>query len=224
MSIFLLDDYHDTTKSLYNIQLTKVTNGVFGHPAEFVTPPMTKVAFLLKVNAYRDANNQYEAGGKDFKAEYELKKGEMTDELDVVKAYVEALPAFSVIIGNLSGFNVNKQGISSGLVPGQPILRALTRNGGGTVTFYYNAIDGADYYGTYLVEGDSMPAGCVFTSGVLYIPKGLTAGIIHNGTKQRTKIYHNLVIGQQYTIFAYAGNAVGVSILSEGVTFTASNK
>ncbi len=224
MSIYLLDDYHNTTKSLYNIQLTKVTNGVFGHPIEFASPPMTKPEFLLKVNAYRDANNEYEAGGKDFKADFELKKGEMTNELDVVKSYVEALPTFSVMIGNLSGFNVNKQGVSSGLVPGQPVLRTLTRSGSGTVIFYYYAIDGADFYGTYLVEGDSMPAGCVFTSGILYIPKGLTAGIIHNGTKQRTKMYHNLVLGQQYTIFSYAGNAAGVSILSEGVTFTASNK
>lgn len=197
---------------------------MFGHPTEFVTPPLTKAAYLIKVNAYRDANNEYEAGGSDFKADYELAKGQMTNELDIVKAYVEGLPTFSVILGNLSGFNVNKQGISSGLVPETPVLRTLTRNGSGTITFYYNAVDGADYYGTYLVEGDVMPAGCVYTSGILSIAKGLTAGIMHNGTKQRTKIYHNLVINQQYTIFAYAGNPVGVSILSEGVTFTASNK
>ena len=224
MSIYLLDDYHNTTKPLYNTLLTKVNNGVFGHPTEFLTPPLTKAAFLIKVNAYRDANNEYEAGGSDFKGDYELAKGQMINELDVVKAYVEALPSFSVILGNLSGFNVNKQGISSGLVPTAPVLRTLTRNGGGTITFYYNAIDGADYYGTILVEGDSWPANCVYTSGLLGISKGLTVGIMHNSTKQRTKIHHNLIINQQYTIFSYAGNAVGVSILSDGVTFTASNK
>lgn len=224
MSISLLDDYHNTTKPKFNTLLTKVTNGVYGHAADFPAPTITAVNFGLRVTGYRDANNQYEAGGHDFKADYDMSKTLMIEDLDTVKKYVEELPGFSVDLGNLSGFTVNKQGISSGVVPGQPVFRLLTRLGSGTHSFDFEPVDGAEYYGTYLIEGDAMPAGAIFTNGILDFPGGTTVRILHNCLKQKLKIYYNLIAGKTYTIFAYAGNSAGVSILSDGLTFTASNK
>ena len=224
MSVSLLDDYHNTTKPKFNNLLTKVTNGVYGHVSEFPAPTITAANFKLRVDAYREANNQLEAGGHDFKADFEIRKTEMIVDLDTVKKYVVELPGFSVDLGNLSGYTVNKQGISSGVAPGQPVFRLLTRLGSGTHSFDFNPVDGAEYYGTYLIEGDGMPEGAVFSNGILDIPAGTTVRILHNCSKQKMKIYDNLTIGKTYTIFSYAGNSAGVSILSDGITFTASNK
>ena len=224
MSISLLDDYHDTTKSKFNTLLTKVTNGVYGHTAEFPAPTISAANFKIRVDAYRDANNQFEAGGTDFKAELEIRKSEMIVDLDIVKKYVTGLSGFSFDLGNLSGFSVNKQGVSSSVVPGKPVFRLLIRMGNGSHSFDYNSVDGAEYYGTYLIEGDSLPAGAVFANGILDFPGGSNVRMLHNGTKKKLKIYDNLTIGTTYTIFAYAGNTAGVGKLSDGVTFTASNK
>ena len=90
------------------------------------------------------------------------------------------------------------------------------------MTFDYEAADGAEFYDTYLVEGSALPAGTVFSNGVMDIPKNENVRVMHNGTKQRFKTYHNLTIGQAYTIFPCSGNSAGVSSLGVGTTFIAS--
>ena len=225
MKLFVLEDYHVCTKLFYSTLLTKVSNGLYGTPniGVFPSPTIPKTAFLLLVSTYRTATLEHEAGGVDEKPAYDAALTAMTAALDSGKAYVEGLPALTYDLINTSGYTPNKQSVSSSVVPDPPLLRAITRAAGGTtMTFEYDAVDGAEFYGTYIVEGDTWPAGYTFINGILDYPKTANVRLMHNGLKQRNKTYHNLTIGQQYTIFSYAGNTAGVSTMSAGRTFTAS--
>ncbi len=226
MKLFILNDYHTGTKLHYNTTLTKVSNGIYGtaNIGSFATPTITKTAFLLLVSNYRTANNEYEAGGEDEKGAYDIAATNMTEGLDTLKDYVEGLPGFSFDLINLSGFTPNKQSVSASTVPGKPVFHELFHLGGGPVSVEFMSPDTTTYYGLYVVEGSELPTGTTFANGVLDFPKGSGVRLLHNANKQRVKIIHNLIIGQQYTAFAYAGNSAGVSLLSDGLTFTSSNK
>lgn len=226
MKLFILNDYHTGTKLHYNTMLTKISNGIYGtaNIGSFATPTITKTAFLLLVADYRNANNEYEAGGVDEKGAYDIAATNMTAALDTLKDYVEGLPAFSFDLINLSGFTPNKQSISASTVPGKPVFHELVHLGGGPVSVEFISPDTTGYYGLYVVEGEGLPTGTTFTNGVLDFPKGADVRLLHNANKQRVKTVHNLIIGQQYTAYAYAGNTAGVSLLSDGITFTSSNK
>ncbi len=226
MKLFILDDYRIGTKLHFNTLLTRVNNGLYGlaNTASFPSLPMTKAAYMLLVSNCRDANNEYEAGGVDQKPAYDTALTAMIIGLDLGKEYVEGLPGLSVDLVNLSGYTLNKQSISSSVVPSPANLRQINRLGGGTMSFEYDPVEGAEFYGTYLVEGNAWPDGYTFINGILDFPKLANARLLHNGLKQRLKVYFNLVNNQEYTIFSYTGNSAGVSTLSVGTTFTASNK
>lgn len=130
MKIFLLDDYHRTNKKNYSKLLTKVCNGVYRHTSNFADPPIIEDDFLLLVKTYRDNNDQFEAGNREYKAAYDTSKIKMTSGLDTVKDYVEGLPNLTVVLGNLSGFTVNKQSLSENVVPEKPVFKELARLGG----------------------------------------------------------------------------------------------
>jgi len=225
MKLFIIDDYHICTKLSYNTTLTKVSNGLYGlgNVGLFPAPTINRAAFLLLVSNYREANNQYEAGGVDEKPAYDTALTAMNEGLDSGKAYVEGLTGLTLDTINTSGYTPNKQSISSSTVPAQPIFKLLTRVGGGTTTFECDVVDGAEFYGAYLVPGDALPAGALFAHGILSLPGGTILGLLHHVLKQRAKTFFNLTIGQVYTIYYYAGNSAGVSILSVGKTFTAAD-
>jgi hypothetical protein len=224
MQLFILDDYHDCKKLFFSTILTKVSNGLYGidNIGSFPSPTIAKAAFLLLVSTYRSANLDYEAGGVDEKPAYETALSAVIEALDSGKAYVGGLPGLTVNLINLSGFTPNKQSVSSSKVPDQPIFHSITRVAGGTNIFDFYPVDGAEFYGAYLIPGSALPNGSTFTDGILFIPGGMIAGLVHHALKQRIKTFKNLTIGQQYTIFYYAGNSAGVSLLSVGTTFTPS--
>ena len=223
MKIFLLDDYHRTAKKNYSKLLTKVCNGVYGHTSDFVDPPIIEDDFLLLVKTYRDNNDQIEAGNREYKNAYDTSKIKMTAGLDTVKAYVEDLPNLTVVLGNLSGYTVNKQSLSENVVPKTPVFKALVRLGGGTMVFCVDAVDNAEYYGAFLIEGSGLPEGSSFANGILEMPDGTKQRVFWHTLKQRVKAFYNLTTGKEYTIFYFAGNTAGVSYLSDGKTFTASD-
>ena len=222
VKLFILQDYHECKKLEFNTILTKVSNGLYGtaNIGSFPSPTIGKVAFTLLVTDYREANNQYEAGGKDEKPAYDTALTAMIAGLDSGKAYVEGLPELTVDLINLSGFTPNKQSVSSSTVPDAPLLNKFTRLLGGGMTFDYDSVVGAEFYETYLVEGPALPVGAVYANGKLDYPKNSGVRLILDGTKQRFKVYLNLTIGQEYTIFPTAGNSAGVSALGIGTTFT----
>jgi hypothetical protein len=224
MRIFLLDDYHKMTKPKYSIILTKVCSGVYKYTSDFASPPISHDDFFLLVKDYRDANNDFEAGGGDFKAVYDTNKTAMTKGLDTVKDYVEGLPNLTVDLANLSGFTINKQSLSESKVPNAPVFSHLTRFGGGTMDFTCGALDDAEYYGAILVDGKGLPEGYSFANGILDMPEGMNPRVIYNLLKQRVKTYYKLTNNKEYTIYFYAGNTAGVSPLSTGTTFSASDK
>jgi|GEM_PF-1573295 len=226
MEPFILDDFHVCKKLFFSTFLTRVSNGLYGtaNILSFPSPTIPKVDFLLKVSTYRFDNLAYEAGGVDEKPAYDASVTAIMGALDSGKAYVESLPGLSVDLINLSGYTPNKQSVSGSVVPLPPDLRQINRLGGGTMSFEYDPSVGAEFYGAYLVEGNTWPAGYAFANGILDFPKLANARLLHNALKQRLKVYFNLVVGQEYTIFSYAGNTAGISRLSDGTTFTASNK
>ena len=223
MKIFLLDDYHRMTKPKYSKILTKVCNGVYGNTEDFMDPPISQADFLLLVKNYRDNNEQFEAGGTEYKAALDTSKTKLNNGMDTVKDYVEDLPNLTVDLANLSGFTLNKQSLSESLIPDTPVFNHLVRLGGGTFRFYYDAVDDAEYYGAFLVEGKGLPTGSFFANGILDVPEGMSPRILWHTLKQRIKTVYNLTLNKEYTIYYFAGNTAGVSGLSKGLTFTASN-
>lgn len=223
MRIFLLDDYHRMTKPKYSIILTKVSKGVYGHPDDFIDPPILEADFLELVKNYRDINNEFEAGTGDFKAALDSSITKLNNGMDVVKDYVEGLPNLTVDLANLSGFTLNKQSLSESLIPETPVYVRLVHLGGGTTRFYYASVDNAEYYGAFLVEGKGLPEGSFFANGILELPDGVKPRTFWHTLKQRVKTFYGLTIGKEYTLYYFAGNTAGVSGLSIGITFSASN-
>ena len=223
MKIFLLDDYHRMTKPKYSIILTKVCKGVYGHTAEFVAPPILEADFFALVNNYRDINNEFEAGAADYKAALDTAITKLNNGMDTLKDYVEELPNLTVELANLSGFTLNKQSLSDSLIPDKPVYIRLVHLGAGSTRFYYASVDNAEYYGAFLVEGKGLPEGSFFANGILELPDGTKPRMFWHTLKQRVKTFYGLTIGKEYTLYYFAGNTAGVSGLSDGLTFSASN-
>ena len=222
MELFILDDYHKCKKLAYSTILTKVSSGLYGigNIGSFPAPTIPKAEFLILVSNYRTANLDYEAGGVDEKPDYDTALTAMMKGLDSGKEYVMGLPGLTLNLIALSGYTPNKQSVSSSVVPLAPLFVKFTRFAGGVMSFEFSAVDGAEFYNAYLVEGNALPAGTTFANGKFDFPKNATARLIVDSTKQRLKTYHNLTIGQEYTIYPTAGNSAGVSFLGVGTTFT----
>ncbi len=224
MKLSILQDYHHFNKQDFNTFLTDIENGIYGHIIEFASPPLTKINYELQVKNYREANYSFESGGHIFKGAYDIAKTSIMGGLDTLRLYVENLPGVSVDLINLSGFHLYKQSITSSIVPGQPILKDVTRPGGAVLTFEFKPVDGAEYYGAYLVESGLLPDGFSFINGILDIPSGTNPRILLNCLKSKIKTFSGLKLNTEYTVYGYCGNTAGISILSEATTVTCSNK
>lgn len=91
------------------------------------------------------------------------------------------------------------------------------------MVFYVDAVDNAEYYGAFLIEGPKLPEGSTFANGILEMPEGTKQRVFWHTLKQRVKAFYNLTTGKEHTIYYFAGNTAGVSTLSEGKPFTASD-
>ena len=224
IKLSVLLDYHNFNKKDFNIFLSDVNNGIYGHVIEFDKPPVSKVGYELLVKNYRDNNYSFESGGHIFKGVLDISRTAMICGLDSLREYVEILPGINIDLVNLSGFHIYKQSITSSVVPVQPILKNFTRPGGAVLSFEFLPVEGAEYYGAYLVEGGALPEGYTFINGVLDIPAGNNPRILHNCLKSKLKIFSALKLKTEYTVYGYCGNSAGVSILSDGTSAICSNK
>ena len=223
MKIYALRDYPYFKKHLFAMFLIQILNGVFQYVLLFATPPVTKAAFSAAVDAYTLASNNYASGGRNFKAPYDGAYAAVLAMLDELLDYVNRLPNLTSEMIGFSGFHENN--IISGAV--NPLLQAifykLVKLGGGVMEVEYHLVDGADYYGMFIVVGEVLPAGTTFIDGVLTLPLGMNPIIIHNFTKQRVKRFSNLINKTTYYVYCYSGNSATVSPLSIATEFTYSS-
>ena len=224
MDLTILQDYHKFTKPHFNNFLTDVDNGIYGHTAEFATPSITKAIYEGYVKSYRDTNLAFETGGRAFKPAYEIATTTMMEGLDNLRLYLLGLPNLTYNLIVLSGYHPNKQSKSNSVIPNQPILKTVTRPGGPILIFEFNPVDGAEYYGTILVEGGTLPEDFIFNHGILDLPTGIKGRILHNFNASRNSTFSGLKLNTLYTVYGYCGNSAGVSILSEGIPVTCSNR
>ncbi len=223
MKVYALKDYPYYKKHLFAIFIIQILNGLFQYVLLFVTPPVTKAAFSAAVDAYNKASSEYSYGGKGLKAAYENSYTVLLTMLDDLLDYVNHLPNLTSEMIGFSGFHENNV-IGGGVNPLlQPILKLLKKCGGGVMEMEYHGVNGAEYYGMFIVVGGALPEGTTFIDGVLVLPEGTNPTIIHNFSKQRIKRFSNLKAGIIYYLYCYAGNTVTVSPLSVGTDFVFSN-
>ena len=221
MAVFILKDYRSLKKKDFATLLTSITNGFYVYVLVFLLPPVAMADFTAAVAVYTKANTDYEAGGKGFKTPYVTARNVILAMLDKLHASVIAMPGLNAEIALQSGFNLNPAAVIIALI--QATLRKITRLGGNAIKVEYNVVKGATFYVMILVENGVLPVGSTFANGISFIPGGTNPGMYTNSTKPRVKIFTNLVEGKSYTLYCFSGNAHGVSVMSEGTTFTFSN-
>ena len=223
MKVFALRDYPYYKKPIFALFLVQILNGVFQYVLLFATPPVTKVAFTTAVDAFTLASNNYSSGGRRFKAPYEGAYAAVIAMLDDLLAYVNGLPNLTSEMIGFSGFHENNV-IGSAVNPLlQAIFYKLVKLGGGVMEVEYHLVNGAEYYGMFIVVGEELPAAATFINGVLTLPLGINPIIIHNFTKQRIKKFSNLINKTTYYVYCYSGNSATVSPLSIATEFTYTN-
>lgn len=129
----------------------------------------------------------------------------------------------------ISGFVPTKAGDTEPAVPAVPTFKELVRGPSHELFAECNKVTGADYYGCIMVQGQPLPSEVSMNRlgqlvGVsLQNPSPPNPFEPSNGSiiaaidlnKGRRKHFVGLVKGVEYYFYFYAGNATGVSALSE---------
>ena len=208
--------YHEYSGTKLDTFGHSVLDGIYNNSSTFATPPITKSDYQKVLDSYHDAYENYKNGGKSQKGAYTIARATLTENLDTLGAYVDALPGVDEGIIQLSGFEPTKTADTKAIPPATPGIDKLTKQGNGTITAECFKVDGAEYYGC-LVLTQTLDSTILMVDGMLRFDK-TSSLVAHIVTKGRKKTVPALTPVATYWVYFYAANSAGVSGISKGMS------
>jgi hypothetical protein len=217
-------DYHEFNGADLETQGHKVSNGIYGNPGTFASPPMTKTVFDQLVEDVHTTYEAYIHGGADQKGAYMTARSALIAALDSMAKYVDGLTGVNEDMIVLAGFTPTKTGQTKAVVPVAPELdmNTIDTKTKGWLKFSCRHVTGAEFYGCIVLEQPlSDNVSFIFGQVSLSAPFGpgpVPFNVRMVVTKGRYKEVPGLTSGREYWVYFYAGNSAGVSPLSNGVS------
>lgn len=219
--------YHKTPVDELDAFAEGVRQGIFENPTLFPTPPVPEPAMVVLISTYVTNRAAYKQGGSAQKGPFLASKTALIDALDLTATYVDDVADGDANVITEAGFVPTKAGASEGHTPAQPGIPEITRGAAGELMAECPKVDGALYYGCIAVPKPLPPDVGITGLGQIVMrdqepesggatePTG-EISFIHDLNKTRKKKFLGLTSGVTYHFYFYAGNATGVSQLSDG--------
>lgn len=213
-------DYKEASDDQLDLKATAVKNGLTDHAADFPAPPVTPVQLGDKITVYQNTRSAYKRGGLDQKAAFINAKEDLLEALDDIADYVDDIADGEEELITKAGYVPTKTVKTPSPVPNRPdTVKARHGQNTGELFVECEKIPGASYYGLVISEGTPL-YNYSFVNGLLGF-NGINSKVGMEVTKGRTKHLQSLQEGVIYYIYMYAGNATGVSGLSDVVQIKA---
>jgi len=223
------------SKSYHTLAFDKIENfaqqirqGMADNPTVFTAPPVTDAQFHTLIDVYVDKYAAYKTGGSAQKPAFEVAYANIMDALDDTNEYVDDLADGVVTIIEMSNFTATKTDDTPAAAPAIPVNVTAERGVSTELFTDCPKVEHAQFYGCVVVAGSPLPPQVTFNLGQFIFrneeegPAGPAAvpgpGMViaaFDVTKKRRKRFFGLAPHVTCYIYYYAGNATGVSALSE---------
>lgn len=223
--------YHYLIYDAINDFAVGVADGVYGNPATFMSPTINELDFRALITEFVNKKGSYESGNVP-RTVFITAKDNLMAALDTTADYVDGVAQGNTNTVTLGGYEATKGNNSKVNPPVQPTGIIIKRGINGQLLAECAKMDKVVFYGALLVADNPLPdniginaAGQVVVTGSGSAPAppspspGPTPGssyYVLDFNKARKKIFTDLTKGRMYFIYFYAGNAGGISPLSEG--------
>ena len=209
--------YKKATDDQLDTKLLAVIVGLTDHAVDFPAPPFGPAALQALLDTYTLTYNAYKRGGLDQKEEFLQAKAAVLDAMDDTAAYVDTVAKGDAVLIVNAGFEPTKTVLTPQPAPVQPSQLLVTRSKNrGEVTVECPVVANADYYGLVITEGVPL-SGVTLSSGQFELGT-VNYPLLLDVTKARRKTLKDMKPGVMYYFYMYAGNAAGVSTLSDGIS------
>lgn len=181
---------------------------------------MLPTALQTLIDDYEVKRSAYKRGGLDQKPAFEQAKTALMNALDDNAGYVNSIADGNEATIVAGGYVPTSTETKPAQVPSKPEVRIKRGEAAGQILAECKPIKGAQYFGCIVSEGSPLE-GNVLTEEVILLPAGSKSNVGMNVAKDRKKVFSGLQPGTTYYFYFYAGNAAGVSALSDAVSIMA---
>ncbi|MGE0635278.1 MAG: hypothetical protein AB7G44_17455 [Bacteroidia bacterium] len=199
--------------------------GIYEHPDRFPAPPFTEAGFNALIEDERNKYSGYK-NGRNPRIDYTRAYDKLIEALNETAEYVNKEAADNPNTILLAGYKPTK--ISERKAKGPEYVDSVTLKRGDSreLISECGVVKDAEYYGAILSIGKPLPQGFYLPEwGQIRIHTKNTAmaelDFILDVSKLRKKSFRNLQAGVTYYVYYWAGNAKGVSPLSNAVSKSA---
>lgn len=215
-----LNYYHRLPDEELDDFATGVRVGLGNNLSLFPTPPVLPAALQALIDDYEVKRSAYKRGGLDQKPAFEQAKATLVNALDDNAEYVNSIADGNEATIVAGGYVPTSTDTKPAQVPNKPEVRLKRGQAIGQILAECKPIKGAQYFGCIVSEGAPLE-GNVLTDNVILLPGGGKGNVGINVAKDRKKVFSGLQPGTTYYFYFYAGNAAGVSALSDMVSIMA---
>ncbi len=212
--------YHKLPDEQLDDFATGVRVGLQNNLALFPTPPVLPTALQTLIDDYEVKRSAYKRGGLDQKPAFEQAKTALMNALDDNAGYVDSIADGNEATIVAAGYVPTSTESKPAQIPSKPEVRLKRGEAAGQILAECKPIKGAQYFGCIVSEGSPLE-GNVLTEEVILLPAGSKSNVGMNVSKDRKKVFSGLQPGTTYYFYFYAGNAAGVSALSDAVSIMA---
>ena len=211
-------DYHFLKPGSVGLAVSKIKSGVYSHPEHFPHPDLTEEEYADVIKEYTDTFSAYK-GHRNPMSAMQSKLKKLFKATDLLADYVDKRANNNAAIIELAGFKPTLQYVGRKNVPEQCKV-TVKRGSSRELLTICPKVENADSYGAILTD-KPLPHGVYVESGKLFFSEVSAAlhdsVIIFELNRTRKKVFRNLEVGVTYYIYYWAGNAKGISPLSEVV-------
>ncbi len=218
-------NYHNYGIAVVPVFAGGVKTGVYTNTSEFSAPPITESQLNTLIGNYNTTYEEYKNGGKLKKPFFTEAKKALMNGLDSIADYINGLSGLTPEIIEMGGYTPTKTIDSVVNPPAIPQGAMLSRGAIGQLFAEVPKVVGAETYGCIVFAGLPIMDSLTFANGQFIASedkdpaakadKGSNVIVVIDVTKGRKKQFINLQPGTEYFFYFYAGNASGVSLLSE---------
>ena len=224
--------YHNLIYDNINDFAVGVADGIYGNAGTFITPTLGELFFRGLITDFVNKKGSYESGNVP-RTVFITAKDNLMEGLDTNADYVDSVAQGNTNTVTLGGYEATKGNSSAVNPPVQPTGIIITRGISGELLAECAKMDKVVYYGAILIADHLLPDNIIINAAGQIVVNETTPSpaaaaipsptpgpsgsfIILDFNKIRKKKFTNLTKGRTYYIYFYAGNAGGISPLSEG--------
>jgi hypothetical protein len=195
-----------------------IKGGIYRHPGKFPDPGITEDELAASIKEHSDIYAAYKGHTRRM-ADMTESFDKLVHKLNLLADYVDKKAENNSFTIALSGFIPTLQYVGKKEVPVQCKVTVKMGNSRELITNCQKVVN-ADYYGAILTD-KPLPWGTYIDNGKLFFSKATAvlqdAVVVFDLTRARKKSFKNLDLGKDYYVYYWAGNAKGISPLSDVV-------